>query len=102
MSQRIDLERVAVDDLKAAGVGRADLLQRWHTAGVFFDCQHAAGAFGQQAARKATGAGADFQHVALREITRLPRDFGGQVQIQQKVLTQRFAGLQVVVIDDLT
>ena len=56
---------------------------------------------GQKAARQPSGAGADFQHIKAFQITCLPCDLGRQVQIQKKVLPQRFPRTQIMRGDDL-
>ena len=61
-----------------------------------FDGKHAARTFGQQTTGQTTGTGADFQHVVLFEVACHPRDFGGEVQIEQEVLSKRFLGGKIM------
>ena len=78
-----------------------DLGQRGQAAAVFLDRQHVPRTLGQQPTGEATGAGADFQHVAIGHIPRLPCDLGREVQVQQEVLAERFPRGQFVCVDHL-
>ena len=101
MGQRVDFQRIAVDHRQAAGIGFGDLLQRGNGAGVLLDRQHVPGAFGQQPAREAAGTGAHLDHVALRQVARRTGDAGGEVQVQQEVLSKLLLRAQVVAGDDV-
>ena len=90
MCERVDIQSVAIDRLQAVGIGGCNLGHHRHTARVFFNRQHPARALGQQAACQTAGTGADFKHVRAGKITRQPRNFRGQVEVEQKVLPQRF------------
>ena len=101
MGQRVHIQRVTIDHFQLAGIGGGDFRQCGHTPAVLFNRQNPPRAFGQQPTGQPAGAGADFQHIALRQIPRQPCDFGGQVQIQQEILPQRFFRRDPVIVDDL-
>jgi hypothetical protein len=68
MRQRVHLQRIAVDHLKPPRIGGGNLGQRGHAARVFLDRKHPPRAFHQQSPRQTTGAGANLQHIAGRQI----------------------------------
>ncbi len=64
MRQRIEIQRVGVDHLQPAGIGRGDLGQGGQAAASFSTARTRARALGQKPAGQPAGAGADLQHVA--------------------------------------
>jgi hypothetical protein len=88
MRRPVEIERVAMDDLKPPGIGPGDLGQRGQAAGVLFHRHDPARAFGQKPAREPAGAGPDLQHVRSRKVARHPRDLGGEVEVEEEVLPQ--------------
>jgi len=101
MRQRINLQGVAFQYGQPAGIGIGNLGQRRQAAAVFLDGQYMAGPFGQQPARQPARTRPNLQHITGGHVTGLARDLGGQVQIQQEILAQRFARAQVMVGDHL-
>ena len=69
-----------------------DILERRDGALIALDRDHALGAERQQGAGKPAGAGTDLQHGDAGECFRRPRDACGQVEIEQKILAERFLG----------
>ncbi len=99
--QRVDLQRVAVQHRQPPRIGPGDLGQSGQGTSILFDGQDMTRALGQQSARQAAGAGADFQHIALADVPRLTGDLRGQIQIQKEVLAQLLPGPQIVARDHL-
>lgn len=96
MRERVDLERVAIDHLEPARIGRRDLGQRGQAAAVLLDRENLARALGQKPAREPAGAGPDLEHIRPAQIARRARDFRRQVQIEQKVLPEALLGHEIM------
>jgi len=88
---RVDPKRIGIEHRQPAGCRLGDLGKRGQAARVLLDGKHMARALQKQPAREAAGTGADFEHVALRQVARLSRDLGGEVEIEQEILPQRLA-----------
>ena len=86
----------AFEDGQAAGPGGGDFGEGREAAGVALDGDHVTGAFREEGAGQAAGAGADLQHVAGGEVAGAAGDLGGKVQIHQEVLPQRLARREAV------
>ena len=91
----------AADDVEPAGIMRGDLLQRGDRALVALDRDDACGAERQQRAGQSARPGADLEHGDAGERTGRARDAGGQIEIEQKILSERFLGGEAVAANDL-
>src|SRR5262249_61014167 len=80
------------DDLEPAGVTFRDLGKRAERALVALDGDLPAGADGDERAREAARSGPDLDHVHAVERPGRARDAGGQVEVEQEVLAERFLG----------
>ena len=93
---RIQRQRIGRDHLQPSGIRRRHFGQGCDTARVLLDRQHPPRPFGQQAPRQPARPRPDLKHIAPRQIARRPRNSGGQVQIQQKVLPQPLLRHQIM------
>ena len=91
MGARIELERIAGHDVEATRIVRCDLRERGDGAVVALDRDHSSRALGEQRARQPAGAGTDLDHVDAVERAGRARDAGGEVEVEQKVLAERFS-----------
>ena len=98
---RIEVERVAGDDLEPAGIALGDLGERGDGAVVALDRDHAPRAGGEERAGQPAGAGSDLDHVDARERAGGARDAGGEIEIEQEILAERFLGGEAVPADHL-
>ncbi len=101
MGERIELERIAGHDVEATRIARCDLRERGDGAVVALDCDHSSRALGEQCPRQSAGAGADLDHVDAVERAGRAGDAGGEVEIEEKVLAERFSCSETVPADHL-
>ena len=99
--RRVEVERVAGDDLQPAGKGGGKLAQCRKTARVALDRDDMGGAFGKQRAGQPAGAGADLDDVGGVERTRGAGDAARQVEVEEEVLAEPALGGDAVPGDDL-
>ena len=71
---------------------RGNFLQRGNRALVALDGDDALRAFGQQRARQSARPRADLDHGCALQRTAGTGDARGQIEIEQKILAQRFLG----------
>ena len=71
-----------------------DILQRRQRTFVAFDGDHVPRAEREQRARQAAGAGADLDDGGVLERARRARDPRGEIEVEQEILSERFAGRQ--------
>ena len=93
--------RVGAHDLQAAGISLRNGLQRRQRALVALHRDHALCAEGQQRARQSARAGPDLDHGGIFQRSGRTRDPRGEVEVEQEVLTERFARRQSVFADDV-
>ncbi len=99
--RHVDLQRVALDHLEPAGIGGGDLGQRRQAARVALDGDDPARTAGEQGAREAAGARADFHDRRTLQRARGAGDAAGQVEVEQEVLAEGLLRHQPVAGDDL-
>ena len=95
-------QRVGGDDVEAARVALGDLRERGDGALVALDGDDAPGAVGEQRAREPAGAGTDLDHGHAVERAGGAGDAGGEIEIEQEVLAERFSRAQIVPFDHLS
>ena len=78
--------------VEAAGIARGDLRERRDRAVVALDRDDAPRALREQRARQSAGPGADLDHVDAVERAGGARDAGGEIEVEQEVLAERFPG----------
>ncbi len=93
--------RVGADDLEPAGISPRNLVERRQRALVALDRDDASGAQRQQRARQSAGTGADLDDGGIFERTRGARDPRGEVEVEQKILAERFACRQGMLANDV-
>ena len=93
--------RVGADDLQPPRISPGNLLQRRQRALVALDGDDAPRAQRQQRARQSAGAGADLDDGGVFERARGARDPRGEVEVEQEILAERFAGRQGMLANDL-
>src|SRR5690606_10080203 len=98
----VGLERVAGDDLQPARPVRGNFLQGAEAARVALDRDHALRAMCQQRPRQAPWPGADLDHRRLLQRSGGASDLAGEVEVEQEVLAELFAGAQPEALDHLT
>ena len=98
---RIERRRVAGYDLEAAGVSLRNIFQRRQRTLVALDRDDAFGAQREQRARQSAGTGADLDDGGVFQRPRGARDARGEVEVEQKILSERFARRQRVLLDDV-
>ena len=98
---RIEVLRVGVHDLEPARIALGDVVERRQRALVALDRDDALGAQRQQRARQSAGAGADLDDGGVFERTGGARDARGEVEVEQKILAERFARRQGMFADDV-
>ncbi len=102
MRARIELQRVAGDDLEPARIARGDLLQRGDRALVALDGDHARARPRASSARVSPpGPGPTSITVDAVERPGGARDAAGEIEIEQEILAERFLGGQAVPADHL-
>ena len=99
---RVEIHRIGGDDIEAAGAVRRDLRERGDGAIVALDGDDALRAVGEQRAREAAGAGADFDHGHAGERAGGAGYAGGEIEIEQEILAERFLRAQIVSFDHLS
>src|SRR5215203_4903351 len=99
MSRHIEFECVTSDDLEPSWIARANLLQRGYGTLVALDRNHSARAFGEQRACQSARARPDLDHHRAVQGTCGPRDAAGEIEIEQKILAERFLGGKTVTPD---
>ena len=102
MRSRVEIQRIGGDDIEAAGVVRRDLRERRDGAIVALDGDDALRAVGEERTREAAGAGADFDHGHAGERAGGAGDAGGEIEIEQEILAERFLRAQIVPFDHLS
>jgi hypothetical protein len=88
-------------DLQPAGIARGNILQSGNRALVMLDRDHARGAEREQRAGQPARAGADLDDGGILERGGGARNPCRQIEIEQKILAERFAGRQRVGANDL-
>ena len=83
------------------GIAGGDLCKRIDCAWVALDRNNAPGAIRQKCAREAARAGPDFDHCDVFKRLGSASDAGGQVEVEQEILTEGFFGRQAMLADDL-
>src|SRR5579863_3817339 len=83
--------RVGADDLKPARISCRNLLKGRKGAMVTLYRDHVACAQREQRARQSAGAGANLDDCRVFQGTRRARDSCRQVEVQKKILAERFA-----------
>src|SRR6185312_10838578 len=78
-----------------------NIVERGQRALVAFNRDDAPGAERQQRARQSAGTGADFDDGGIIERPGRPRDASREVEVEQKILAERFAGRQGMFADDV-
>jgi hypothetical protein len=68
---------------------------------VTLDGNHALGAKRQQRPGESAGTRADLQHRHARKRARRPADAGCEIEVEQKVLAERFLGDETVAANDV-
>ena len=98
---RIESLRVGVDDIQPSRITSRNRLKRGQRACVVFDGDDTPRAQRQQRPRQPAGARPDLDNGRILKRTCGARDPRGQVEVQQEVLAQRFAGRERVLANDL-
>src|SRR4051812_11981611 len=98
---RIEMLGVGMHDLEPARITPGDIVERRQRAFVALDRDDAPGAERQQRARQPAGTGADLDDGRTFERTRGARYSGGEVEVEQEVLAERFARRQGMFADDV-
>src|SRR5262249_14228305 len=98
---RIEIERVGFDDRQSIGITFRDLGERGDGARIALDRDHPARALRQQRARQAAGAGTDLDDGDAAEIAGGAGDACGEIEVENEVLSERFACRQAVTADDV-
>jgi hypothetical protein len=93
---QIRFERISLHHLEPAGIMRSYLGQDWQAAGIALHRDDARGALGQQGPREPTRARTDLEHGEALERARRPGDLGGQVEVEQEILSERLFRRQPV------
>ncbi len=78
-----------------------NLGERRDRAAVALDRENMRRAFGEQRAGQAAGTGADFENSDAVERSSRARDASGQIEIEQKILAERFLRGEVMTADDV-
>ena len=101
--QSVHVERQCVggDNLESARIVRGDLRKRGETSLVAFHGDYAGGTRGQQGAGKAAGARTDLDDRRVGKIAGGARNAARQVQVEKKILSERFLRRQPMSRDDL-
>ena len=100
-SRRIEGQRIAFDKGEPPGKGSGQLGERRQAAVVALDRDDMRGAFEQQGAGEAAGAGPNLDDCDTVERTRRPRDPPRQVEIEEKILPECPMRRQAVAADHL-
>ena len=90
-----------MNDLEPAGIAQGNILQGGNRALVMLDRDDAFGAQCEQGARQAAGPRADLHDGGIVERSCGTRDARGEIEIEQEILAERFAGRQSVLANDL-
>ena len=88
MRASIDLERIALDDREGLRPSLRKLFQCGNAAPVALNGDDMFGAGGQQSARQAARAGANFQHGKIVKRAGRTGDFCAQVGVEKKMLAE--------------
>jgi hypothetical protein len=83
--------RVGVHDIEPAGIALGDRIERRQRAFVALDRNHPPGTQRQQCACQPAGPGADLNDRSAFERPRSARDPRRQIEVEQEILTERFA-----------
>ena len=94
------VQRVALDHAQAAGIGVREFGERGDAAAVALD-RGDARPRRQQRAGEAAGAGADLQHLGVRQVARYGGDAREELTVEEEVLAQRLGRLQAMTRDDV-
>ena len=78
-----------------------DFAERGKTARVALDRDDAARAEREKRAGEPAGTGADFDNGRVLERCSRPRDAGGEIEVEQKILAERFACRKTMTADDV-
>src|SRR5690606_9895096 len=79
----------------------SDFCERRKAAFIALDCDYALGTIGKQGAGKAARSRSHLNYGALCQVAGRPRNLVRDVEIEQKVLTERFLGPQFEAIHDI-
>ena len=99
-SESFDLEGIGHHDAQLAGVMRGDLVERRTKPRVALDHHDVGRARRQQRPGQAPGSGADLDHASGRQVPGREGDAPRQVEIEQEMLSERFAREETVALDD--
>src|SRR5262249_33873660 len=100
MRARVERDRIACLDVELTRITRRELTERRERALVALDRDDMRLLLKKRAGEPA-GAGADLDHGHAGERTRGARDAAGEVEIEQKILAERFLGGKAVPSDHL-
>src|SRR4029077_2270815 len=92
--------RIGLDHAEPPWIVLGNLAQRSNRAPVAFDRDHVR-AFGKQRTRQPARSGPDLQYRDTVERSGGPRDTPGEIEVEQEILAERFAGGKFVASDDL-
>jgi hypothetical protein len=93
--------RVGADDFQPSRIPPCDLFERPERALVALHRDDAPRAQCQQRARQAAGAGTDFDHRGVLQRPCRARNPRSEVEVEQEILAERFAGRQGMLANDL-
>src|SRR5512143_486436 len=97
----IVVESICSDDLQPAGIACSDLRKRRKRPIVTLDRDQMPCARGKERARQSARTGADLDDIDILQWTRRAGDARGEIEIEQKVLSERFLGVKAVTTDDV-
>ena len=93
--------RIGADDLQPSRIALGNLFKRRQRAFVALDRDDAPRAQRQQRARQSAGAGTDLDDGGVFQRARGARDPRGEVEVEQEILSERLAGRQVMLANDV-
>src|SRR5262249_30266925 len=93
---RIEVERIAGNDLEASRIPLGDLVERRDRAVVALDRDPRARVRWEERAGEPARPGTDLDHVYTGERTRRAGDASGEVEIEKKILAKRLLGSETV------
>ena len=93
---RIEVERIAGNDLEASGISPSNFAERRDRAVVALDRDHPARAGCEQRTGEPARPRTDLHDVDAREGTRRAGDAGGEVEVEKKILAERLLGSETV------
>ena len=93
---RIEVERIAGNDLEASGISPSNLAERRDRAVVALDRDHPARARCEQRTGEPARPRTDLHDVDARERTRRAGDASSEVEVEKKILAERLLGSETV------